>query len=191
MLSADRLDYTLGNAHIIYHISQSEIKRVFDDLTVEKNETGAPELCFRHHGTAKEFAEMALRNSYLYVSDVDRFSMQCLADIMREALDSGVIAPGDLYSTESVVISKLMNSRELSGAWGEYTKIVTVAASSERLTDRYCVKVDAKRRYIDPLALVKGEVKRVSELYSGVKTQIEAFLNMDYSEWLYMPGLLR
>lgn len=35
-LSADRLEYTLGNAHLVFHCPKAELKRIFDDIFVGK-----------------------------------------------------------------------------------------------------------------------------------------------------------
>lgn len=185
MLSADRLEYTLGNAYIMFHENLDDIKEIYDDLTVTANEYGEPELCFRSREKAKAFAEIAMRNSHFYVSDNDRFSMQYLADIMRLALQTGTLSADDLYSSESAVISKLKSSGRLAGAWEEYTKVAAAASSPEKMPDIYCVKADAKKRYIDPLALTQNGAERISAVDSGIKELIESFLNLDLGRWLY------
>lgn len=43
-LSADRLEYTLGNAHLVFHCPKAELKRIFDDIFVGKNEENVDEL---------------------------------------------------------------------------------------------------------------------------------------------------
>jgi hypothetical protein len=185
MLSADRLEYTLGNGYTVYHLEIGKIKEIYDDLSVAKNEHGSEELCFRSVEMAKEFVGISLRNSRFYVSNEDRFLMQCLADIVRSAIKAGVLTLDDLHSTEREVIGKLRESYELSAAWDKYTGISAVAESEEELRDRYCVKVFAKKRYIVPLVQAKGGAKRVSEIDAGLKMEIEEFLRLDFSKWLY------
>jgi len=185
MLSADRLEYTLGNGYTVYNMSLSQIEEIYADLAVAVNEYGAKELCFRSTHIAKRFVEMSLRNSRFFVSNEDRFLMQYLADIMRRAIDAGVISQHDLYSTESEVIRKLKENKELSADWYRYSKISAVAASKEELYGRYCVKVLAKKRFIDPLVLAGDGVKRISEIDADIKTEIDAFLSLDFNEWLY------
>jgi len=185
MLSADRLEYTLGNAHVVYRACKEKIQEIYDGLTVTENELGAPELCFTTLRTARAFAEIALRNSYFYVSDEDRFSMQFLADTVCRALESGALTNDDLYSTETHVIGKLKEHAQLSAAWKEHTGITTVGSSAERLPGRYCVKVGGKKRYIDPLALINGCAKRISAVDTDIKAQIESFLRLDFDRWLY------
>ena len=58
MLSADRLEYTLGNGYIVYNMYLAEIQAMYDDLTVVKNEKGIDELCFRSIQAARKFVEL-------------------------------------------------------------------------------------------------------------------------------------
>ena len=184
MLSADRMEYTLGNGYILHHMELSQIQEFYDDLCVAKNERGVLELCFRSIGYAKQFVEISLRNSRCYVSDEDRFLMQYLSDMIRHAIKLGVLSSEDLYTTESKVIGKLNAHDELSEAWDKYTKISKVSVSGEKLNDRYCVNVPAKKRYIDPLVLTDGGAKRISKLDADVNVAIESFLRLDFDKWL-------
>ena len=186
MLSADRLEYTLGNGYIVYNMGSNQINGIYDDLCVAENEYGDPELCFRSVDIAKEFIEISLRNSHLFVSDEDRFSMQYLSDILRRAIELGVLTFNDLHTTESDVIRKLNEYEELSAAWDKYTKLSSVSSSREKLKDCYCVNISAKKRYIDPLVLVRDAVKRISKIDSDTKIAIESFLRLDFDKWLYI-----
>jgi len=185
MLSADRLEYTLGNAHMVYNIELSQIKDVYDDLHVMKNEHGIDELCFRSISKAQKFTHISLRNSHFYVSKEDRFLMQYLAEIIRSAIGLGVVTHDDLYTTESDVIEKLNKSPKFSSLWGEYTAISAVATSCDKLHDKFCVNVSAKKRYINPLAITASGVKRISEIDTGIKQEIDEFLDLDFNHWIY------
>ena len=186
MLSADRLEYTLGNAYIMYNVDLNQIKEIYDDLFVTRNEFGSLELSFRSVNIAKEFTLISLRNSRLYVCNDDRFSMQYLSDIVRHSIKIGVITHDDLYSTESEVIGILKGHKKTATDWNKYTELSTVFASKEELKDHYCKKIIAKKRYIDPLVLMGDTAKRISKIDVKVKNDIEAFLRLDFNEeWLY------
>lgn len=108
-LSADRLEYTLGNAHLVFHCPKAELKRIFDDIFVGKNEENVDELCFAHAEIADIFTQLSLRQSEWFVSDEDRFSMQALADLLREARQRNVLTVDDLYLDEPHVIALLLS----------------------------------------------------------------------------------
>ena len=98
-LSADRLEYTLGNL-VNYGFASSELAAaLYADLTVVENEQGAPELAFSTPERAAEFALASLKTSRVYVADEDRFSMELLSRLLRLALERGVLTPEDLQTT--------------------------------------------------------------------------------------------
>jgi uncharacterized protein len=185
MLSADRLEYTLGNGFCVHNMELSHLHDLYEDLIVVQNEHGIEELCFQSLHAAKQFTELSLRNSRFFVSDEDRFSMQHLADIVRCAVETGVLMPSDLYLSESEVICKLNSDGKLSQMWREYTNICAVATSAKKPEDRYCVNVSAKKRYIDPLVLLGKQARRLTDIDIGVHEQINAFLNLDLNKWIY------
>jgi HD superfamily phosphohydrolase len=185
MLSADRLEYTIGNGFCLYNMELETLKGIYQDLTVAQNEHGIEELCFRSVDFAKKFTEISLRNSRFFVSDEDRFLMQYLADVIRFAVDNEILLPSDLYLTEKEVIKKLKQDNKLSKMWKSYTDISAVAISAERLENQYCVNVPAKKRYIDPLVLMGNTSKRLTEIDSDIRDQIHVFLNNDFNKWIY------
>lgn len=185
MLSADRLDYTLGNGYIVHNIDLHAIQAIYADLTVAKNEYSADELCFQTMETAAKFVEMSLRNSYWFVSDEDRFSMQYLADLIRQALCANVLTMHDLYTTESNVIQKLKGHPASCERWNRFTQISKIATSEKNEPNVYCVNIPAKKRYINPLVLVDHIPKRIAEVDSTIQKSIDHFLALDFDKWVY------
>ena len=185
MLSADRLEYTLGNGYLVQNLELTSIRAIYEDLIITSNESGTEELCFRSLEAARAFTEISLINSRRFSSDSNRFSMQYLADMLRSAIEKGVISSDVLYSEESQVIQKLKNSSETSALWDCYTKISSVASSEQRLHNRYCVNIPAKKRYINPLVYTRETPKRIMDIDTGIRTEIEDFLAVDFDRWLY------
>lgn len=185
MLSADRLEYTIGNGFCVYNMELETLYDIYMDLTVAQNEHGTEELCFRSIDVAKKFTEISLRNSRFFVSDEDRFSMQYLADILRFAVENDILVSGDLYLTENEVIQKLNTDKKLSKMWKSYTEISAVANSAEKPEDQYCVNVSAKKRYIDPLVLINNNAGRLTDIDIDIRGQIQTFLNIDFNKWIF------
>ena len=185
MLSADRLEYTLGNGYIVYNMDLAEIQAMYDDLTIAKNENNAEELCFRSMQTAREFVDLMLRNSYLFVSDDDRFAMQYLSDIIQTAITHKVITLDDLFTTETAVINRLKAHCKTGTMWDMYTKISAVAAADTKVPDIYSVNIPAKKRYINPLVLTNGRPRRISDIDETVRNKVNAFLALDFNRWVY------
>ena len=180
-LSADRLEYTLGNLLNYGFAGRGEIAVFYEDLTMGRDETGRPELVFRTPETASAFAMAALRNSRVYVADEDRFAMQALADLLRLALERGAISRGDLWGTEPAVIEKLNADPVCGDAWRRFRSYSCVLRSEERPPNGCWVRVNAKKRWIDPLVPGLG---RMSRWDTGVRREMEAFQGLDFSQWL-------
>ena len=184
-LSADRLEYTLGNAHLIFHCPKAELKRIFDDLFVDKNEDGEDELCFKHIETADAFTQLSLRQSKSFVSDDDRFSMQALADLLREAQRRGVLTADDLYLDEPHFIGCLLSDPAISARWQDYRRITGTRSAPKRPEGVYAVRVAAKKRSIDPLARTENGLRRFTAISTDYATQLAAFRADDFDRWVW------
>ena len=184
-LSADRLEYTLGNAHLVFHCPKDELKHIFDDLFVGKNEAGDDELCFKHLAAADAFTQLSLRQSKWFVSDDDRFSMQALADLLREAQRGGLLTADDLYTDEATVINRLLSDPVTAAYWRDYRRITGTQSGEDRPEDGYAVKVAAKKRSIDPLVQTESGLRRFSALSADYAAQLSAFRADDYDRWVW------
>ena len=162
LLSADRLEYTLGNL-LNYGICSFEtVKEYYADLTVGINEWNREELMFRTRETAESFALAALKCSIIYVSEEDRYSMQILSELLQYALAHHVLEPADLYTTEYCSLSRMIQA-DVPGSSGEWRRIC------------------AKKRCIDPK--VSG-YERVSRFSPSFRDALNTFLHKKQDEWL-------
>ena len=181
LLSADRLEYTLGNAFYYGFKSLDEIKNIYDDLVVSKNEFGQDEISFKTLNKAIEFTSVSILNSKVYTADYDRFSMQYLADLLKLAVDKNVININDLYTTENEVIMKLEKDEDIKSMWDDFRSFSQVLTSKEKPKKGYWVNIPAKKRYINPQVVSQG---RVSSLNERLSKDIDDFLSVDFNIWL-------
>lgn len=181
LLSADRLEYTLGNAFYYGFKSMEEIKEMYEDLVVSINEFGQSEISFSTLDKAIEFTSVSIENSKVYSSNVDRFSMQYLADLLKFAVNKRVISMKDLYTVEDEVVAKLKKDEELKSMWNDFTNLSQIFTSKEKPESGYWVNIPAKKRYINPQVVSKG---RVSNLSKNLSKEIDDFLNVDFNIWL-------
>ena len=179
-LSADRLEYTLGNALQFGFAELPELAELYADLAVGKNEDGDAELCFRTPRLALRFAELALRCGRVYVCDEDRYSMQRLSELLRSAMESGVLTERDLLTTEPEVVARL-NDSALSAKWRAYRALREIRRQSTPGEIGAWRRIPAKKRYIDPFVLCMG---RTTALFPAFRAELEAFLREPQDEWL-------
>ena len=181
-LSADRLEYTLGNLVNYGFAPLERVRAFYGDLTVGADEAGRPELAFRTPETAAAFTLAALACARVYVADEDRFVMQALADLLGLALARGALRREDLWTTEARVIEALKADEVCGPLWARFRGLSRLVRSSRKPAEGYWVRVDAKRRWIDPLALGRGRVSRWDE---EAGAGIEGLRELDFSWWLH------
>lgn len=176
-LSADRLEYTLGNAVNYRFADMDTVKRLYAALRVGKNEYGEEELLFPNQQDACEFGKLAMCCSEVYIADEDRFSMQALEELLRSALTDGVISVSDLDLTESEVLSRLCTNKVYADRWKLFCSYSRMERSNEPAEG--WLKIPAKKRYIDPYIEGRG---RLSTLNREYRDRIEEFngRSLDY-----------
>lgn len=184
-LSADRLEYTLGNLLNNRIRTPEQVKAFYDDLIVSVNETGEKELAFQTAARAEDFALASLVCSRIYVSAEDRYAMQMLSEILRLALDRGVLTEADLMTGEPAVIEKLRSDAETAAAWCAYRAFDAMLIADAPKAQGQWRRVFAKKRYIDPLIAGAGRAGAHSE---AVRREIEAFLSAPQTHWLAAKG---
>lgn len=180
-LSADRLEYTLSNMVNFGYASRTDAARFYRDLVVGENEDALPELSFQDGETALSFCMISLRLSRLYESREDRYAMESLAELLREALDLHVIREQDLYTTEPQVIEKLQADERTALLWRRYTSLSAVKANPQPADNGPWLQIRVKRRYIDPVVYGQG---RVSEIYPVYRDALAVYLSDPLDEWL-------
>jgi HD superfamily phosphohydrolase len=180
-LSADRLEYTMGNLLNYGFASLEEIQDMYDDLMVGVDESDCLELMFRSREMAAKFTSLALKNSRIYVADEDRFAMESLADLLRRAMEQRVVCRKDLMRTEPEIIALLKKDAETAREWERFCRYSVLLRAEEKPDSGYWVSVNAKKRWIDPLAKGLG---RVSVWHEYAAQEIAKFCAMDFSHWL-------
>ena len=180
-LSADRLEYTLGNLVNYGFASSAQAAALYADLTVGENEQGVPELAFSTPERAAEFALASLKTSRVYVADEDRFSMELLSRLLRLALERGTLTAEALQSTEPEVIARLEADPACAPLWTAFRACSQVRSMPDRSAQGQWLQVPAKLRCIDPLCRGLG---RVSAWHPGFARELKQFRALPLDGWL-------
>lgn len=182
-LSADRLEYSLANALFTYHLlGQDDIRALYEDIAVQKDFAGIPELGFKTKALAVKFVAVTSQLSVIYRNNKTRFSMQFIADILKRLQNRGEITLSDLYNLkEQDVIDRIAASpyRDIFATWRAAT---AVQASPTPPPDVYYVHQPSKVRYIDPL--FSGE--RLSAISEDAKNLIADNLSYRMDDYVYL-----
>lgn len=187
MLSADRLEYTFSNGlDVCKNIwDLEEVKEIYENIEIQKNEQGIEELGFKNIKIAEKFVKGMRILSNSYIDNKRKFSMQFLADIMKIMSSQNLITKKDLYElSEKEVIERIENCdyAEISQKFDMWKNAHEIKESDEKVKDKYCVSIDAKIRYINPL--VNGI--RISEISEVAKEEIQKALEFKTKKYAYL-----
>ena len=179
-LSADRLEYSLGNMRNYGFADYRTVEALYRDITVGTNEFGETELVFTHLEQASAFAALALECGKVYVCDEDRYAMQRLAEVLADALRADVITLNDLNTTEPQVIARLIANEVTAQSWRAFRALraTEIADDVQGGTWR---KIYAKKRFIDPFVVGCG---RVSALDADFAAALDAFRAQTQDYWV-------
>ncbi len=180
-LSSDRLEYTLSNLYNYGICSLEEIQEFYDDLVVGINENDEPELCFKTAAVAEHFALCALKTARIYVADADRLIMQLLSEIIDQAIKWNVLSESDLYTDEEIVVSKLLDSEKTNVMWNQFIQLHEVKKAVNKPETGLWRRVNAKKRWINPMSVHDGRVMDISAAFQKEMTE---FLNQSFDEYI-------
>ena len=182
-LSADRLEYTLSNALIVFKICDFEdIKEIYNDIIVTTNEDGIKELSFKTKSIARKFVKISSILSICYRDDETRFYMQAFADILKKVSNEGLIEKQDLYNLKEKEIINIINKSNYKDIFNKLLNITKIKTSKKEPKDMYYVNIVSKVRYIDPL--VNNE--RISNECKITKKMILKNISYDMNKYLYV-----
>lgn len=169
-LSADRLEYMLATGYILgQHLTLEEIKTIYQDLILLKDELGHDEIGFQTVKTAELFTQNACNAAKFYLSNEDKLALQLLADIMKKMMQDHLVTMEDFYQlTEAEMIGLILQSPYQS-IYQCFQELQEVKSSDKEMVGKYCINIDVKKRYVNPL--VDGT--RISEISSKAKEWID------------------
>ena len=150
-LSADRFEYNFSGGLVFYRIWElEEIKKVYDNITIVKNENNEEELAFKDLKICQDYISKVSKLWPEWISDADRTVMQFLADICKSMKVKGYLSIDDLYTlSEEEVITNILNCKDkyISNSFKLFSNSDKVYVSDELVKDKYCIKVKSKTRY--------------------------------------------
>ena len=182
-LSADRLEYSLSNALFTYRLLNLEnIKEIYDDIEIQKNEENEIELGFKTKKIARSFVKVTSRLSVIYREDRTRYSMQLIADILKRLSNENKISKKDLYKLKESDIIRIIETSKYNKIFNTWKNAKKVKVSNEEPKDVYFVHHGVKIRYIDPL--FNGE--RMSKCCKIAKKMIDDNLSYNMDNYVYL-----
>lgn len=163
-ICADRLDYTLQE---MYRSTDKKIAgECLNGVINFKNE-----IVFKSKNIGLLFAKNYLRlQRELWGGENDSARYNDFSEILKDALQKGIIDRIDFYEDEEKILAKLESSSD--GETKDALKIMTLK-NFLKIREKRGLWVRRKFRYVDPKVLIDGKIKRVNELYPEFGKKIE------------------
>ena len=188
-LSADRLEYGFSAGLTEGVMELSDIEKAYNDISILTNELGNKELGFKSVNIATSYIDKVSRLWPIWISDTNKTVMQFYADILRSMISSGYLTKEELYTLgEKDIMQRILTCEDtyLSASFYKFLNATKVYRTDKYLEDVYCVKVNPKKRYVDPLIMIHDKAIRISDISSKALESINNILNMEYDGYTYM-----
>ena len=183
MLSADRLEYSLSNALFTYEILEvDDIKTIYEDIVIQKNEKGIDELGFQTKKIARDFVKTTSKLSIIYREDRTRYSMQLIADILKRLVNEKKLVIEDFYHLKEEDVIKMIEQSSYKDIFNKWRKAKKVKSSIEEPKGVYYVHVPSKVRYINPL----WNGNRIADECKIAKKMIDKNLEYKMDNYVYL-----
>ncbi len=198
-LSADRLEYMYpSGAALGAYWSTSEVRDNYSHIKVCINEEGQQELSFDDMETAFVYAKKFADISLMLQHNEDKVAMQMMADIVTRAINLGFISENDLYSMSEKSIISLFDDKMQNNEDDEFTRLFYtycnmnhILHTDTAISDGFNVRLDVKKRYVDPIVCDKNGVARgrLSAINSQADKMIKEFLAFEDTLYGSVPWL--
>lgn len=166
-----------------------EIKEMYENIEIMKNENGVEEIGFKNLKQAEKFVHNMSILSSSYIDNRTKFSMQFLADIMKKMYRRKLITKEDLYKlSDKEIIEKIENCEHdnISKCFNIWKNAQKINESDTAVKDKYVVSVKAKIRYIIPLVKRENGYVRIDKISDVAKKDIEKALNYKTKKYAYL-----
>jgi len=162
-LSADRLEYMFPSGMALDGTwDLQSIERAYNDITVLKNEDGQDELGFKTLEIAEDYCRRFCMIGHILQLNENKLTLHMLGQIMNMAVEQGVLHEEDFMNkSEREIMDRLgvpepveaPHQNQLSRLYTTFRTMTSIEHTDHALpaADYFCVSLNVKQRYIDPL----------------------------------------
>lgn len=190
-LSADRLEYTLSDGLVTQNAFTLEsIERIYNNLTILKNENSIEEIGFKYLKIAEEYIERANIMWHLFSgNNENNMVMQFWTDILKKMANMKYITEEDLYRySEEEIVNKVKKcpDKRIVKAFETFENAKEIGRSETEIKDKYCISIKTKKRYTNPLVLIDGKAIRIEDASKRGKEIIDDIKNFKDTKYAFL-----
>ena len=161
-LSADRLEYMFPSGMALDGTwDLASIERAYNDITVLKNEDGQDELGFKTLEIAEDYCRRFCMIGHILQLNENKLTLHMLGQIMNMAVEQGILHEEDFMNkSEREIMERLGVLEPVEGPHADLSRLYTTFRTMTSIEhtahalppeDYFCVSLNVKQRYIDPL----------------------------------------
>lgn len=186
-LCTDRLDGVLGTCYIwLQTHTLEEIKEVYDNIIVLKNEDNIEEIGFKNIESCEKFVNMILTYAKELQGNTDKYTMKYISEVIKIAVEKNIINLEDLYTKKESEIIAILASN--FNTWNEFTSATDLIRTNE-LPDNFYANFKTKKRNVIPLVSSKGIIDRIINISQETKIKYDDFNNYKDTTYAYLKRI--
>ena len=190
-LSADTLEYVLSNGYFTKICELREIEDLYNNVIILKNENGEDEFGFLDFADAKKFFKLSIEVGKKKRSYEAKITKQLISDVLMLMMRREEIDLIDLYkfSDKAIMeIGKNCSDKRIKEGWQMIENLDTVYTkfNPTENPEKYCVKVNERSIYVDPLVKTKAGNFRLSSIDASCEKEIEIYKESDTDLYMYI-----
>lgn len=187
-LCTDRLDGVFHTCYIWLHThSLEEIKEVYENMVILKNEENHPEIGFRDVEIAEKFASMVFNYAKELQGNTDKYVMKYISEIVKLAFEKDLISLEDLYMKKEKDICHILASNFSS--WEKFSEAQELIRTEEEPVNRFYISFETKKRNTIPLVHTETGNKRIVEVYNHARNKYEELKEYKDSKYAYINDI--
>ncbi len=190
-LSAETLEYILSNGFFTKICELREIEDLYNNIVILKNEYGDDEFGFEDITYAKKFFKLSIEVGKKKRSYEAKITKQLISDVLMLMMRREEIDLMDLYNyTDKAILEVGKNCSDKRIKEGiemiENLSVVYTKFNPTEDPTKYCVKVNDKSIYVDPIVKTKAGNHRLSSLDISIDKEIEIYKGSDTDLYMYI-----
>lgn len=187
-LCTDRLDGVLHTCYIWLHThSLEQIKEVYNNMVILKNEVGNLEIGFHDLKIAEKFVYMVYNYAKELQRNKDKYVMKYISEIVKLSVSYGPITLNDLYEKSEREIVNIFAKNFTS--WSIFNEASTLVQSETEPSDVFYISFDTKKRNTIPLVNSFAGASRIVNVSEEAKRIYSELENYRDSKFAYVRSL--
>lgn len=187
-LCTDRLDGVLHTCYIWLHThTLQQIKEVYDNILILKNEENKPEIGFKDVKIAEKFVNMVYNYAKELQGNTDKYVMKYVSDLVKLSFEKGLITLEDLYIKKEAEICDIFST--YFSSWKKFNQANTLAKANEKPENRFYISFETKKRNTIPLVYTSKGNKRVVDISNFAKEKYNRLKKYKDFQYAYIEEI--